>query len=72
MIIKFQKKLTSGFYVFADTGHRDAGQNPGATKIPIPQLYGRGIKMVDIISKITMTKYHYLSRVDRYTYTSIQ
>ena len=41
-MLKFQKKLTSSFLVFMpsrkrDTGRRttDAGQNPGATKIPL-------------------------------------
>ena len=41
VILKFRKKLTSRFLVFAPTRKPDAGQNPGATKIP----YGRGIKM---------------------------
>ena len=41
-MLKFQKKLTSNFWVFAPTRKRDAGrrtsaagQNPGATKTPL-------------------------------------
>ena len=46
-MLKFQKKLTGSFLVFAPTRvfAPDAGQNPGATKIPLP-LYRRGIKSV--------------------------
>ena len=35
-MLKFQKKLTSSFLLFAPTRKPDAGQNPGATKIPSP------------------------------------
>ena len=35
-----QKDLTSSFWVFAPTRKRDAGQNPGATKIPLPLRVG--------------------------------
>ena len=35
-MLKFQNKLTGSFRVFAPTRKRDAGQNPGATKIPLP------------------------------------
>ena len=35
-MLKFQKKMTSSFWVIAPTRKRDAGQNPGATKIPLP------------------------------------
>ena len=34
-MFKFQKKLTSNFLVFVPTRKPDAGQNPGATKIPL-------------------------------------
>ena len=34
-MLKFQKKLTSSFLVFALPRKRDAGLNPGATKTPL-------------------------------------
>ena len=37
VMLKFQKDLT---VVFAPTRKRDAGQNPGATKIPLPLRAG--------------------------------
>ena len=40
VMLKFQNKLTSSFSVFAPTRKRDAGQNPGATKIPLPLRVG--------------------------------
>ena len=40
VMLKFQKDLTSSFWVFAPTRKRDAGQNPGATKIPLPLRVG--------------------------------
>ena len=36
MLLKFQKKLTSSFFYFLPTRKRNAGQNPGTTKIPLP------------------------------------
>ena len=39
-MVKFQKQLTSSFLVFEPTRKRDAGQNPGATKIPLPLRAG--------------------------------
>ena len=39
-MLKFQNKLKSSFCVFAPTRKRDAGQNPGATKIPLPLRAG--------------------------------
>ena len=46
-MVKFQKDLTSSFQVSAPTRKRDAGrqrlaagQNPGATKIPLPLRAG--------------------------------
>ena len=39
-MLKFQKKLTSDFSVFPPTRIRDAGQNPGATIIPLPLRAG--------------------------------
>ena len=39
-MLKFQKDLTSSFWVFAPTRKRDAGQNPGVTKIPLPLRAG--------------------------------
>ena len=39
-MVKFQKKLTSVFSVFAPTKKPDAGQHPGATKIPLPLQAG--------------------------------
>ena len=40
VMLKFQKDLISSFLVFAPTRKRDAGQNPGATKIPLPLRAG--------------------------------
>ena len=37
-MLKFQKKLTSSFCAVRRTP--DAGQNPGATKIPLPLRAG--------------------------------
>ena len=39
-MLKFQGNLTSSFLVLAPTRKRDAGQNPGATKIPLPLRAG--------------------------------
>ena len=46
-MLKFQKNLTSSFRVFSPTRKRDAGrrtpdagQNPGATKTPLPLRAG--------------------------------
>ena len=39
-MLRFQKDLTSSFLVFVPTRKRDAGQNPGATKIPLPLRAG--------------------------------
>ena len=35
-MLKFQKKLTSSFSRPQENVMPDAGQNPGATKIPLP------------------------------------
>ena len=42
-MLKFQKKLSSSFRVFAPSRKQDARQNPARLKSPFP--YGRGIKM---------------------------
>ena len=39
-MLKLKKKLTGRFCVFAPARKPDAGQNPGATKIPLPLRAG--------------------------------
>ena len=48
-MLEFQNKLTSSFLVFAPTRKRDARQNPGATKIPLPLRAGDEKGYLDIL-----------------------
>ena len=46
-MLKFQKKLTSSFLIFAPTRNRDAGRQPPdriLARLKSPYPYGRGIK----------------------------
>ena len=58
VMLKFQKKLTSTFWVFAPTRKRDAGQNPGATKIPLPLRAGHKKADVDGADRFRLFKIH--------------
>ena len=42
-MLKLQKKLTGSFLSFCAHKKPDAGQNPGATKIPLPLQAGKKI-----------------------------
>ena len=53
-MLKFHKKLTSSF--FAPTRKRDAGQNPGTTKIPLPLRAGDKKGLLNCLKRAVRTK----------------
>ena len=69
VILKFRKDLTSSFLVFAPTRKRNAGQNPGATKIPLPIRAGDkkgNLITFSMRSTVNYIHMHILSGIHKY------